>query len=314
MKKISVVIVTYNRGNLLLECIKSVARQKYPRKKLEIIVVNDGSTDNTEKNAITLKGKNRNLRVLTHKENRGEAAARNTGIKAAKGEIIAFLDDDCIAHDGWLFSINSAFRKGIDGVEGKTFARGKKGPFDNYVENINGGNYMTCNMSYATSSIKSIGCDERLRYANRVDSDLAFSVLEKGGNLVFDENALTEHSVIKTGFMAKLRKKKFFMNDALLYKKHPRLYKKYIKYPFEKFTPFYILFILLSFLSPMMLLGVFLSAAIEAANRKWSLGILDYIKFTVLQAIGSFIIIASVIYGCYKYGASLKIFFPSFSS
>ncbi len=314
MKKISVVIATYNRGSLLLDCIKSVAKQNYPKNKFDIIIVNDGSTDSTEKNVLTLKRKIRNLRLLTHKNNRGEAAARNTGIKAAKGEIISFIDDDCIAHERWLSSINSAFVKDINGVEGKTFTKGKKGPFDNYVENINGGNYMTCNMSYTASFIRGICCDERLKYANRVDSDLAFSVLEKVGNIIFEENALVEHSVLKSGFMAKLRKKRFFMNDALLYKKHPGLYKRHIKYPFEKFTPFYILFVLLSFFNPLLITGALLTAAVEIVSRGWHSGIFDYIRFTALQAIGSFVVIASVIYGCYKYDASLEIFLPSLRS
>lgn len=307
-RKISVVIATYNRRDILPKCINSVINQDYPRNGFEIIIVNDCSTDDTYEYARALAKKHRSIRAFSHNKNKGEAAARNTGIKAAKGEIIAFLDDDCIAGKNWLFSISAAFRKGIDGVEGRTIARGRKGPFDNYVENNTGGRYMTCNMSYRSSVIKKTGCDERFRHANRVDSDLAFSVMEKGKNLVFEKNAIAEHSVLRSRFMAKLRKKKFFMNDALLYKKHPAFYKKYIRFPFEKFTPFYILFSLLSFINPLMVAGVFLTAGIEIASRKWAAGLYDFLRFTALQAIGSFMIIVYVLCGCWKYRTSLRIF------
>lgn len=315
MKKISIVITTYNRARLLEKCIESVMYQDYPVNMFEIIVVNDCSTDNTAKmlksfGSSKASRKYSKIRVITHEKNKGEAGARNTGIKTARFEIISFLDDDCTVGRKWLRSIDSAFKKGVAGVEGMTFASGRKGAFDNYVENLEGGRYMTCNMSYRTDIIKKIGCDERLRHANRVDSDLAFSVIEGGGNIVFSSQAAAEHSVTRGKFMSKLRRKIFFMNDALLYKKHPELYRSDIKLPFEKFTPLYIALVLLSMLNPAILLGVLAVAAYEMAYRKWRINLLDFAKFSVLQAVGSFVIIASVIYGCRKYGTSLKIFLP----
>ena len=310
MKFISVVIATYNRSDMLLKCINSVLLQKYPRNKFEILVVNDCSTDDTMVLIKRVKRNHINVRVLSHKENKGEAGSRNTGIKAARGEIIAFIDDDCVARLGWLSAIRAAFRRGVDGVEGMTTAPGSKGPFDSYVENTKGGRYMTCNMSYRASLIKKVRCDERLRHANRVDSDMAFSVMERGGQIVFQKKAVVEHSVTRNSFMSKLRKKKFFANDALLFKKHPVLYKKDIVFPFEKFTPLYIPFVILSVFNPVFAAALVATAVCEILHRKWHPSALDFIKFVVLQSVGSFVIVGAVFYGCLKYRCSPRIFLP----
>lgn len=89
---ISVIIPTYNRANYLSEAIDSVLAQTY--KNYEIIVVDDGSTDNTRK---VLEKYSNKIRYI-YQENKGPSAARNNGIKNAKGELIAFLDSD----DAWL--------------------------------------------------------------------------------------------------------------------------------------------------------------------------------------------------------------------
>jgi len=91
---VSVVIPTYNSAHFLREAIASVHAQQWPA--LEIIVVDDGSTDDTETVVNALSGSG-DLRFI-RQENAGAASARNTGIAAAKGEWIAFLDAD----DVWL--------------------------------------------------------------------------------------------------------------------------------------------------------------------------------------------------------------------
>ena len=92
--KVSIIIPTYNRAHLLGRAIQSVLTQTY--QDFELIIVDDGSTDNTEK--VVESFKDERIRYIRHKENKGGAAARNTGIKAAKGEYIAFQDSD----DVWL--------------------------------------------------------------------------------------------------------------------------------------------------------------------------------------------------------------------
>lgn len=91
---ISVIIPTYNREKLIEKCINSVLEQTY--QPTEIIVVDDGSTDGTPDKIYKLNSPI--IRVIIGEKNRGAQAARNLGIKEAKGDWIAFLDSD----DVWL--------------------------------------------------------------------------------------------------------------------------------------------------------------------------------------------------------------------
>lgn len=92
---VSVVICTYSRAGYLKKCLDSMLDQTYDN--FEVIVVNGPSTDNTEEVL-----KKYPFRVIQQKEKGGLSAARNLGIEEARGEIIAFIDDDGIADETWL--------------------------------------------------------------------------------------------------------------------------------------------------------------------------------------------------------------------
>src|SRR5580704_3101162 len=91
MLKVSVIIPAFNRGYIIAEAVQSVLDQTYAHIE-EIIVVDDGSTDNTA--AVVRSFKDRRIRVIQHATNRGVAAARNTGLDVARGDLISFLDSD----------------------------------------------------------------------------------------------------------------------------------------------------------------------------------------------------------------------------
>lgn len=91
---ISVVIPTYNRAGVIPTTIQSVLAQTY--RNLEIIVVDDASADRTQE--VVSGFSDRRIRYICHEQNRGGSVARNTGVTAAKGSFIAFLDSD----DAWL--------------------------------------------------------------------------------------------------------------------------------------------------------------------------------------------------------------------
>lgn len=94
MPKVSVIIPAYNRAHCIQRAIQSVQSQTY--KDLEIIVIDDGSTDNTGE--IVKSIPDDRIRYICCETNRGAGAARNEGMKTAKGSYIAFLDSD----DEWL--------------------------------------------------------------------------------------------------------------------------------------------------------------------------------------------------------------------
>ena len=117
---VSVVVPTYNRGKLVRQCVESLFIQDYPIKKYEIIVVNDGSKDNTEQILRELNGITPVKFLWFNQENKGVSAARNLGISKSSGEIICFIDDDCIADQGWLSNIIATYSQSrIGGVGGK---------------------------------------------------------------------------------------------------------------------------------------------------------------------------------------------------
>jgi glycosyltransferase involved in cell wall biosynthesis len=92
--KVSVIIPAYNNAEYLGETIQSVLDQTYPH--FEVIVVNDASPDHTPD--VVKQFDDPRIRYIVHEENRGLSAARNTGIRAAKGELIALLDGDDLFH------------------------------------------------------------------------------------------------------------------------------------------------------------------------------------------------------------------------
>ena len=91
LKKLSVIIPAYNTEKFLVKCVDSVVNQTY--KNIEIIIVDDGSRDNTPQICDELASKYNNIKVI-HKENQGTCKAREAGVNAATGEYIAFIDSD----------------------------------------------------------------------------------------------------------------------------------------------------------------------------------------------------------------------------
>ena len=94
--KVSIILPTYNRAYIIEKAIQSVLNQTY--QDFELIIVDDGSTDNTEEIIKKLQEKDKRIRYIKLETNKGAAAARNEGIKIAHGKYITFQDSD----DEWL--------------------------------------------------------------------------------------------------------------------------------------------------------------------------------------------------------------------
>jgi len=182
---VSVVIPTYNRKDLLKECLDSLFNQTYPKERYEIIVVNDGSTDGTEEVLKEYAKKAPCAFKWLTQQNKGSYAARNLGIKNARGEIICFIDDDCIADRKWLEDLVRAFEEGVGGVGGNIVCVKPRTLIEKYCErNIpldtrrRDLSYIpTCNAAYLKSLIEN-EIDTSLR--NYGDRALSLKVQSKG--------------------------------------------------------------------------------------------------------------------------------------
>lgn len=110
--KVSVIVAAYNIQDYIVKCLDSIANQTY--KNLEVIVVDDGSSDNTGKLADEF-AENDNRFIVIHKENGGVSSARNKGIDVASGDFIGFVDgDDTIENDMYEMLVNNAIKYDAD--------------------------------------------------------------------------------------------------------------------------------------------------------------------------------------------------------
>lgn len=203
--RFSIVVPTYNRVSTLRPCLRSLLAQDYPN--YEIIVVDDGSTDSTPATlAQEFPPEFRRLRYLRQK-NAGPAVARNRGIQAATGEIVAFTDDDCLAPPDWLTQLASGYTRHSEvvGVGGglsappEILATNPYAQYERYIARViyqvgeieslggfecpAGG---TANMSYRKSSLEAVhGFDQAFPVAAGEDADLKMRICQQGHRLLY---------------------------------------------------------------------------------------------------------------------------------
>jgi O-antigen biosynthesis protein len=100
---VSVIVPVLNGERTIKDCVVSLLRTHYPPERREILVVDNGSTDRTAEIVQAYPV------TLLREENRGVAAARNRGIEASRGEVLAFTDADCVVTSGWLRELVGGF-------------------------------------------------------------------------------------------------------------------------------------------------------------------------------------------------------------
>jgi glycosyltransferase involved in cell wall biosynthesis len=112
---VSVVVPTRNRADLLSDALGSLVEQDYPADRYEILVVDDGSIDDTPSVVEALAEAHSKPRLsLLRQPAKNQNAARNRGVSEAKGELIAFLDDDELAPANWLSGLVAGFMRHPD--------------------------------------------------------------------------------------------------------------------------------------------------------------------------------------------------------
>ena len=108
MPEISVAVCTYNRTDVLPKCLESLADQTISAEFFEVMIIDNNSTDDTKKIALDFCTKHANFKYI-FEEKQGLSQARNRAINEARGEYLAYIDDDAIADKKWVESILNCF-------------------------------------------------------------------------------------------------------------------------------------------------------------------------------------------------------------
>lgn len=210
---ITVVIPAYNAAKTLGECLASLASQEEVPGPVEIIVVDDGSTDETA--AIAAAAGARVLR----QERQGQAAARNVAIQSANGDILAFTDADCVPQSNWLLEITAplvddneiAASKGIYCTKQREVsARFVQLEYEEKYARLRGHTRIMFMDFYSAACRRKVlldsnGFDER--FPNSEDRELSYRLASCGYHMVFQPSAVVCHqhsSTIRSYFQKKV--------------------------------------------------------------------------------------------------------------
>jgi glycosyltransferase involved in cell wall biosynthesis len=233
--QISVVIPTYQRPAMLERCLQAVAAQRFDRQCFEIVVVDDGDDPATWEVVQSVRdqyGGELAIRCLVARDTQGPAAARNLGWRNAEGEILAFTDDDTIPDPEWLARGWEVMRTGAAAAAGHIHVPVPDAPTDYEadVAGLDGAEFATANCFVRKAALERIGgFDERFAVAWREDSDLLFNLLKAGLHVVRATDAVVVHPIRPGRWGVSLSQQRKIQYDALLYKKHPSLYREKIR-------------------------------------------------------------------------------------
>lgn len=234
---ISVVVPTFRRLPLLQRCLDALLAQTLAGEAFEIVVVDDGAEDRVRDAVVMLASRHEApaIRYLRPQGTRGPAAARNRGWRAARGVIVAFTDDDTVPDPGWLAAGLKAFEQqpGCVAFAGQVVvpltARRRPTDHERMTLGLQQAEFVTANAFVRVDALERIGgFDERFRHAWREDSDLQFR-LQDDGPVGRCAAARVLHPVRAAPWGISLRQQRNAFFDALLYKKHPRLYRERIR-------------------------------------------------------------------------------------
>ncbi len=231
---VSVIVPTYRRPDLLRRCLTALCHQDLGADCYEIVVADDAASDETRRQIEEFaKAETRPIQYVPVRGAHGPAAARNAGWRASRGAVLAFTDDDCVPEPGWLRIGLAALHQdpALTAVTGRTVVPLPERPTD-HERNLAGlerSEFLTANCFCRREALEAIGgFDERFALAWREDSDLHFNLLERGGKLRRVPEAVVVHPLRPAPWGNCLREQRKALFEALLYKKHPHLYRQRI--------------------------------------------------------------------------------------
>jgi len=229
--KISIVVCSYNADRTLAACLDSLHGLNYP--DYEVILVDDGSTDTTPQIAFLRTF----IRGFRHERNLGLSVARNTGLAAATGEIVAFTDADCRADEDWLYYLAASLSDGeFVGIGGPNLLPPEDsavaaavmvspgGPAhvmltDRQAEHIPG-----CNMAFFKNALEEIGGFDPVFHTAGDDVDLCWRLQQAGYKLGFSPAAFVWHCRRSTVREYLKQQHGYGEAEALLVRKHPEYF------------------------------------------------------------------------------------------
>ena len=198
--KVSIVVIAYNEARMLPSCLDALMQLEYPRERLEIIVVDNNSTDKTGEIV------KRYPVQYIFEAKQGRATARNSGIRASSGTLVAFIDADCIAHPHWLKRIAGGFTGGATAGCGGIIASHKLDtPLEKYMDRVLcvqnsaiSGEVLflpfiiTCNSIFRKDALEKVNMfDEALSFID--DIDISWRLLFQGYRFNFIPDAIVWH-------------------------------------------------------------------------------------------------------------------------
>ena len=227
---VSIVIPTHCRPQLLLRLLDSLASQTLSPDQFEILVVHKYTDDGTEE-SVQRWVEAHSVHIEYHKKNYpGPGGSRDFGARKAKGEFIAFIDDDCIASPGWLEQGIAAFTSDNVGlVQGKTLPMpGQQRYLLEKTMDIEKPSifFETCNIFYRRKVFMEVDgfSMEFLEAISGEDTDLGWKVKRAGFDIAFCREAVVYHEVFKVSYWRWLKEPLLlFKNIHYLTKKFPEL-------------------------------------------------------------------------------------------
>lgn len=235
--KVSVVVCTRNRAEMLVECLSSLFRNQYP--STEIVVVDQSTDDEAEQQVKASHGYQR-LKYIRSRTI-GLSKARNIGIEASEGEILSFTDDDCVVSENWVASIAAEFRQDsqVMAVFGRVLPLGVSWA-DPPVAIKDSEEYeVSCgkanpwrlghgaNMSFRRTVFAEVGYFDELlgpgaSLRNCDDADMTYRMLKAGFKVIYSPKVLNYHKQWRTQEEIRGLERDYAIGTGALYLKHLR--------------------------------------------------------------------------------------------